>query len=305
MKGPAPFHGVFPYLVSPIRGDGRVDEPVLARLCEALIDAGVHGLTPLGSTGEFAYLDTAQRTRIVEVVVSAARGRVPVVAGVAATSTAAAVEQARRYCDMGVDGLLGILEAYFPINEDGVVSYFTAIAEATDRPVVLYTNPQFQRSDLSLPAIERLARVQNIGYLKDASSDTGRLLSIIDAVGDRIRVFSASAHIPACVMLIGGVGWMAGPACVVPRQSVALYELCRAARWPEAMALQRRLWAINRVFAKYNLAACIKGGLQLQGFAVGDPLPPQAALSEAGRAEVARVLADLADADTITARPTA
>jgi 4-hydroxy-tetrahydrodipicolinate synthase len=301
MTGPAAFHGVFPYLVSPIGSDGRVDEPVLARLCETLIEAGVHGLTPLGSTGEFAYLDTVQRTRIVEVVVSATRGRVPVVAGVAATSTAAAVDQARRYGDIGVDGLLGILEAYFPINEDGVVSYFTAIAAATDRPVVLYTNPQFQRSDLSLHALERLARVQNIGYLKDASSDTGRLLSIIDAVGDRIGVFSASAHIPACVMLIGGVGWMAGPACVVPRQSVALYELCRAGRWPEAMALQRRLWAINRVFAKYNLAACIKGGLQLQGFAVGDPLPPQAALTESGRAEVARVLADLADAVAPTA----
>ena len=287
------FHGVFPYLVSPIDEKGRVKDAVLARLADDLIGAGVHGLTPLGSTGEFAYLNRAQRHRIVEVVVKAACRRVPVVAGVAATTIADAVEQVRAYDALGVDGILGILEAYFPLTEDGVVGYFTAMANATTLPVVLYTNPQFQRSDLTLPAIERLTRVDNIRYLKDASSDTGRLLSIINAVGDRMRVFSASAHIPACVMLIGGVGWMAGPACVVPRQSVRLYDLCRAGKWEEAMRLQCSLWRINRVFAKYNLAACIKGGLELQGYEVGAPLPPQTPLSEAGRAEIKAVLADL------------
>lgn len=295
------FRGVFPYLVSPIDERGRVKDAVLARLVDDLIGAGVHGLTPLGSTGEFAYLNREQRHRIVEVVVQATRRRVPVVAGVAATTIAEAVEQVKAYDALGVDGILAILEAYFPLAEDGVVDYFAAVANATALPVVLYTNPQFQRSDLTLPAIERLARVDNIRYLKDASSDTGRLLSIINAVGDRIRVFSASAHIPACVMLIGGVGWMAGPACVVPRQSVQLYNLCRAGKWEEAMRLQRSLWRINRVFARYNLAACIKGGLELQGYEVGAPLPPQTPLSETGRAEIKGVLANLGALGTVRA----
>ena len=290
------FHGVFPYLVSPVGEDGKVREAVLARLTDDLIRAGVHGLTPLGSTGEFAYLDREQRRRIVEVVVEAAGGRVPVVPGVAATTIADAVSQAKTYTALGADGVLAILEAYFPVSEDGIVAYFSAIAQATALPVVLYTNPQFQRSDLTLPAIERLAEVPNIRYLKDASSDTGRLLTIMNAVGERIRIFSASAHIPACVMLIGGVGWMAGPACLVPRQSVRLYELCRAAKWPEAMALQRNLWRLNRAFGKYNLAACIKGGLELQGYEVGSPLPPQAPLTSAGRAEVEAILGALSDA---------
>jgi dihydrodipicolinate synthase/N-acetylneuraminate lyase len=287
------FHGVFPYLVSPIDERGQVKEAVLIRLVNDLINAGVHGLTPLGSTGEFAYLNREQRQRMVAVVVRATRRRVPVVAGVASTTIADAVEQVKKYDALGVDGILAILEAYFPIAEDGVVGYFTAMANATALPIVLYTNPHFQRSDLTLTAIERLAKVENIRYLKDASSDTGRLLSIINAVGDLIRVFSASAHIPACVMFIGGVGWMAGPACVVPRQSVRLYELCRTQQWQEAMQLQRKLWRINRVFAKYNLAACIKGGLELQGYEVGAPLPPQTPLSEAGRAEVKVLLAEL------------
>jgi 4-hydroxy-tetrahydrodipicolinate synthase len=109
------FRGVFPYLVSPVTAEGEVDAPVLERLCSDLIDAGVHGLAPLGSTGEFAYLSPAQRRRVVEVVVGAAAGRVPVVAGVAATTTADAVAQARDYERLGCDGILAILEAYFPV----------------------------------------------------------------------------------------------------------------------------------------------------------------------------------------------
>ena len=177
---PAPaFHGVFPYLVSPVMPSGDILDAILARLCGDLIAAGVHGLTPLGSTGEFAYLTWPQRRRVVETVVEAARGRVPVVAGVASTTIADAVFQARQMEELGCDGILAILEAYFPIADDGVHAYFKAIADAVTLPVVLYTNPNFQRSDLSLAVIERLSHIPNIRYIKDASNNTGRLLSIL------------------------------------------------------------------------------------------------------------------------------
>jgi 4-hydroxy-tetrahydrodipicolinate synthase len=287
------FHGVFPYLVSPIDSSGAVMSDVLLRLCDDLIGAGVHGLTPLGSTGEFAYLSWPQRRRIVEVVVAAARGRVPVIAGVASTTVVDAVTQAREFERLGCHGILAILEAYFPLSDDGVFQYFKAIADSVSLPVVLYTNPNFQRSDLTLPVIERLSHVPNIGYIKDASNNTGRLLSIINQIGARMKIFAASAHIPAAVMLIGGVGWMAGPACVAPRQSVELFEFCRRGEWDNAMKLQRPLWALNQAFAKYNLAACIKGALELQGYAVGAPLAPQAPLSAEGIEEVKRALATI------------
>jgi 4-hydroxy-tetrahydrodipicolinate synthase len=244
------FHGVFPYLVSPIGEDGKVKDAVLSRLVEHVITAGVHGLAPLGSTGEFAYLSWHQKKRVVDVVLEAAAGRVPVIAGVAATTTDSARSQAAAFEKMGVAGIIAVLEAYFPV----------------------------------------LADVPNIRYIKDASTNTGRLLSIMAAVGDRIQVFAASSHIPAAVMLIGGKGWMAGPACLIPAQSVELYDLCRAGRWQDAMALQNRLWRVNQVFAKYSLAACVKGGLELMGFEVGAPLAPQPPLDEAGQAEVRRIL---------------
>jgi 4-hydroxy-tetrahydrodipicolinate synthase len=285
------FHGVFPYLVSPVHETGEVNANVLARLCDDLIGAGVHGLTPLGSTGEFAYLSWSQRRRIVEVVIAATKGRVPVVAGVASTTIVDAVSQAREFASLGCSGILAILDAYFPIPDEGVFAYFKAIAEAVSIPVVLYTNPNFQRSDLSLSVIDRLSRISNIAYIKDASFNTGRLLSIINCVEGRLQVFAASSHIPTCVMLIGGIGWMSGPACIAPRQSVELYELCRRGDWVTAMERQRRLWNLNQAFAKYNLAACIKGGLQLQGYPVGAPLPPQAPLPPEGVEEVKCALA--------------
>jgi 4-hydroxy-tetrahydrodipicolinate synthase len=288
------FHGVFPYLVSPVDSGGTVRTEVLGRLCDDLIAAGVHGLTPLGSTGEFAYLNHAQRAALVQTAIEAARGRVPVVAGVASTSTADAVAQARAYQALGASGILAILEAYFPLADAQVESYFTAIADAVDIPVVIYTNPQFQRSDLSLDVIARLSAHPRIGYIKDASTNTGRLLSIMERCGDAIRVFSASAHIPAAVMLIGGVGWMAGPACIIPRQSVELYNLCVATCWDDAMKLQRKLWRLNEAFARFNLAACIKAGLAIQGYDVGDPVAPQAALTAEQRSVVEAVLRELA-----------
>jgi 4-hydroxy-tetrahydrodipicolinate synthase len=285
------FKGVFPYLVSPVASDGRVMAGVLGELVEHLIACGVHGLTPLGSTGEFAYLTAAQKRAVVDAVIAAARGRVPVVAGVAATTIAGAVDQTESMVEAGADGILAVLEAYFPVTDAGVEAYFTAIAKAArGRPVVLYTNPNFQRADLSLPVIERLSRIGNIAYIKDASTNTGRLLSILERTEGRLKVFAASAHIPACVMLIGGVGWMAGPACIVPRQSVALYEAAARGDWSAAMALQRPLWRVNEIFAKYSLAACIKAGLALQGFVVGDPIPPQLPLGEQARAEIRAVL---------------
>jgi len=289
----ADFHGVFPYLVSPVDADGGVRTEVLGRLCDHLIASGVHGLTPLGSTGEFAYLNSAQRLAVVQATIEAAQGRVPVVAGVASTSTSDAVVQAKAYQQSGADGILAILEAYFPLADAQVESYFRAIADAVDLPVVIYTNPQFQPSDLSLDVIARLSEHPRIRYIKDASTNTGRLLSIMNRCGERIKVFSASAHIPAAVMLIGGVGWMAGPACLIPRQSVELYNLCKAARWDDALKLQRKLWRLNEAFARYNLAACIKAGLAIQGYEVGDPIAPQAALTAEQRKVVEAVLREI------------
>ncbi|MDQ2095446.1 dihydrodipicolinate synthase family protein [Rhodalgimonas zhirmunskyi] len=282
--------GVVPYLPTPLTAGGEVDEAALKRLCDHLIKEGVHGLTPLGSTGEFAYLDFAAKERVVAATVDAAAGRVPVIAGVAATTIRDAKMQAKRWAALGADGILAVMEAYFPVPDQGVIDYFTAVADATDLPVTLYTNPNFQRSDLTLDAIEALSHHPNILFVKDASTNTGRLLSMLNRCEGRIGVFAASSHITTAVMLIGGRGWLAGPSCLIPRQSVRLFELCEAGEWDAAMELQRALWAVNQVFAKFNLAGAVKAGLRLQGFECGEPAPPQPALGPEQVAAVKAVL---------------
>ncbi|MGR3322656.1 MAG: dihydrodipicolinate synthase family protein [Pseudooceanicola sp.] len=282
--------GVVPYLPTPFDAEGAVDTEALARLCDHLIRSGVHGLTPLGSTGEFAYLDFAEKERVVAATVAAAAGRVPVIAGAAATTIRDGVAQANRWAELGADGILAVMEAYFPVPDAGVVDYFTAIADAADLPVTLYTNPNFQRSDLTIDAIDQLSHHPNILFVKDASTNTGRLLTMLNRTEGRIGVFAASSHITAAVKMIGGRGWLAGPSCLIPRQSVRLFELCEAGQWDEAMTLQRELWAVNEAFARFNLAGAVKAGLRLQGFDCGEPARPQPALTGAQVDAVRHVL---------------
>ncbi|HEY8596904.1 MAG TPA: dihydrodipicolinate synthase family protein [Thermomicrobiales bacterium] len=292
---PPDFHGIFPYLVSPIdAATGQVLERVLRDLIAHLIARGVHGISPLGSTGEIVYLTAEQRVAIVRATVDAVGGRVPVVPGVSAYSTTDAVRQAEALVNLGVDGLIVMLQTQFPVSRTGIERYFRTIAEAVPVPIVLYTNPGLGGADVTPEIVEALSHVPNIRYVKDASGRTGRILAILNRVGDRVKVFSASAHIPTVVFQLGGVGWMAGPACVIPRESVALYNLARQGRWDEAFAMQRPLWRLNELFEKYSLAACIKTALEIQGFPVGEPIAPQEPLPVAAVEEIRAGLAALA-----------
>ncbi len=287
------FHGIIPYLVTPLDAGGHLNKEVLRTLTRHLIARGVHGLTPLGSTGEGAYLDWPTKKAVIETVVEAAEGRVPVIAGVTSLTTKGAIYEAVETERIGVDGILIVLPTYFPVRDQEVVTHFRAVARAVSCPVVLYTNPRFSQWDFTLDTLRELLQEPNIRYLKDASGNIGKLMSIITTLGSRLKVFSATAHVPVFVMMLGGVGWMAGPACIIPDQAIALYELARQRKWEEALALQKKLWPLNLAFQKYSLAACVKVGLEWQGFPVGPPLPPQHDLDEAGRQAVRQILTDL------------
>lgn len=289
-------HGIHPYLVSPIDEAGRVDEVVLERLVDDLIVAGVQGLSPLGSTGEVIYLSPAQRTAVVASTLRAAAGRVPVIAGVAAFSTHDAVAQARAYEAQGAGGLVVMRQNGFATSEAGVVDYFSEVARAVSIPIVLYTNPALLGTDFSIEALLKLAEIPNIRYIKDATGDTGRILTLLNRLQGRLEVFSASAHIPAVVFLLGGVGWMAGPACVIPKHAARLYSLVQSGDVQGALTLQRGLWPVNEVFRKYPLGACIKTALEVRGYAVGAPIAPQQALGASAREEIAAALRSADDA---------
>lgn len=185
------------------------------------------------------------------------------------------------------------LNFYFPINQEGIYRYFKTIAQNVHCPVIIYHNPRFSNIDFSLDLIEKLAEVPNINYIKYASANAGKVLSIINKCKNKLKVFSATANIPLLVLMLGGVGWMSGPACIIPRQSVKLFELAKQKKWDEAIELQKQLWLINNLFQKYSLAACIKAGLEIQGFPVGDPVAPQKPLSVSEKEEIESALKNI------------
>jgi len=286
------FAGIFPYLVTPLDDKGHLKEDVLADLVDHLIQKGVHGLTPLGSTGEGPYLDWETKKRAVQVVVEAAARRVPVVAGVNNMTTIGAVREAVETERLGVDGILTVLPSYFSVDNEQIVTHFSSVARAVSCSVTLYTNPSFANWDFTIDTLSRILEEPNVRYLKDASGNIGKLMSIITVLGDRLKVFSATAFVPLFVFMMGGVGWMAGPACLIPEQSITLYEMARQKKWEEALDYQKKLWPLNVAFQRYSLAACVKAGLELQGFPVGAPLAPQKQLSLEGRRDLEKILRD-------------
>lgn len=294
------FHGVIPYLVSPIGPDGNVLERPLRHLIDRLINAGVHGLTPLGSTGEFAYLTQDQRDEIVAVTVDAAAGRVPVLPGVAAAATHDAVQQARHLAELGADGLVVTLNPYFPPTASSITQFYVDVAHAIDLPIVVYTNPALQGYAIPIESIEAMLAAPNLRYLKDASGNTSRLLSIKRSFGERLGLFAASAHLPVAVLQLGGLGIMSGPACLLPRPLIALYEHVREDRISEALMLQTRLSELSDLFLRFKLASCVKAGLNHLGYQVGDPIPPQEPLTESQFAELADLLERLGAEHTMS-----
>lgn len=286
-------HGIIPYLVTPVSQSHSglsVRTDVLADMSNHLIESGVHGLAPLGSTGEFAYLSTEQRIQVVETVVRVANGRVPVVPCVGGFSTAAVIEEAQAHAAAGVDALVVILQEYFPLGHRQMVEFFTAVADAVDLPICIYTNPGLLGNALPIPVIQELSQHPRIQYIKDASTNTGRILSIVRACGDDMKVFSASAHVPMLVLELGGVGWMGGPAAVAPRECLRLYELALAGDWTAALKLQHGLWELNEAFSRFSPAASMKAALTLQGFDVGDPIAPQIGLQSADLTQLGETL---------------
>lgn len=288
------FKGIIPYLVSPYdKETGKLKLDSLENLSQSLIEQGVHGLSPLGSNGEVHYLSRQEKVDIVKTVVDVTDKRVPVIPGVTGYTAKDLIEQINELENVGIDGVVIILNAYFPIQRDEIVNMFKTIANNVSCPICLYNNPKFANIDLTPDIIVELAEEPNIQYFKDATGLTGRLLTVINNVQDKLKIFSASAHIPLHVMQMGGVGWMAGPACVVPKLSLELFELAEQKKWDEALQLQKKLWRVNEAFQKYNLVPCVKSVLNMQGYDVGSPMPPLKQLNEQQEEDLRNMLADL------------
>ena len=238
---PKPLHGVIPPLVTPLDPEGALDAPSLERLVARLVDAGASGLFLGGSTGEAALLSEDDQVRAVEVAVSAAAGRVPVLAGAIATGTARVIDLARRVERAGAAAIVATTPFYVVPGPLEVFGRFCRIAAAIDAPLVAYNIPSATHVGIPIPAVETLADRGTIIALKDSSGDLTAFRRITARVGDAISVLSGSETVADLALQVGGDGIVPGLGNVDPHGYVRLQRLADAGERDAAAREQTRL----------------------------------------------------------------
>jgi dihydrodipicolinate synthase/N-acetylneuraminate lyase len=232
------WRGVFPAITTPFQPDLAIDFELLRRQVGWLIDHGCRGIVPLGSLGEGATLSFAEKCAVLDACRQAAAGRVPVVAGVAALSTAEAAALAREAAARGCEGLMVLPPYVYVGDERETAAHFRAVIGAAPVPCMLYNNPVAYRTDVSPEALAELcAALPNLEAVKESTGDVRRVTAIRALLGDRIATFIGVDDLILEGVQAGAVGWIAGLVDALPAESVRLFDLATAGRTEEARRL--------------------------------------------------------------------
>lgn len=241
MNGPFPHPGVFPALITPMHEDGSLDLAVLAEHIENMLDAGVHGLVALGSTGEFYALDAGERRAVLETTIRATRGRVPILAGTNSASTREVIQSSVEAQEMGAEGLLLAPPYYSLPTSHELFEHYKLVDQAVSIPIMLYNFPARTGVDLDVDLVEQLCELENVQAIKESTGDIARFRALSERAGSRISRFCGADAIPLQCFDLGAEGWIAGIANVLPREHVEIYELHRDGRREDARVLFDRI----------------------------------------------------------------
>ena len=218
-------HGVLVALVTPMKANLEIDFNTLERHIAAMIAAGVHGLIPLGSTGEFYALSAQERHDVLQATLKAADGRVPIVAGANAGSTRDVVAFSREAEQLGCDGVM-LAPPYYSLPQPNELrAHLKAVNDAIGIPIMLYNYPGRTGVDMTPEFIERLASLKNVCYVKESTGEIGRISTLLRRCGDRLGIFCGGDTVAFESLALGAVGWVGGVSNVVPRSHVELYRL--------------------------------------------------------------------------------
>ncbi|MFB3103352.1 MAG: dihydrodipicolinate synthase family protein, partial [Pseudomonadales bacterium] len=236
--------GIFTPNLVPLDQHGNINEPELRRYVDWLIERGVHGLYPNGSTGEFTRFTTEERRRIVEIIADQTAGRVPILAGAAEANPRETIAACEHYHQLGVRAVAIVAPFYYKLSPQGVYAYFKEIADHSPIDITLYNIPMFA-SPIDVPTVQRLAEeCPRVVAIKDSSGDVANMMRMIAAVRPNRPEFSFLTGWEAVLvpmLLIGCDGGTNATSGIVPEVTRKLYELGRAERWHEARQLQYRL----------------------------------------------------------------
>ena len=286
--------GVLVALASPLKKDGAVDEAGVTRLVEHVLAGGVHGLLPLGSTGETAALDAPARRQILGTVIKSAGGRVPVICGVAQSRLSSARAEVEAAASQGADAALVAPPFYYPMDQDGVLAFYRDIGDRAPVPILVYNIPQFTKVVVEPATVATLAREGTIAGIKDSSRDfeyfEGICLATRDVAG--FRVFTGSDTMLLASLAVGGAGTICGAGNIAPRWVVRIYDDFMGGHLEAARVSQDALYEVVMALRGGVFPSAIKAALHLQGICEPWPAPPAMRLDERREARLRERLAE-------------
>jgi 4-hydroxy-tetrahydrodipicolinate synthase len=286
------FSGVFDAMTTPFTATGEIDEPALRRLVDRLIENGVDGLTPNGSTGEFTTLTAQERIRVVEVVLDQASGRVPVIPHTGALTTAEAVALSQHAADAGAAGVLAIIPFYEPMALDEARGYYQALSDAVSIPVGVYNLPPATGMNLAPDFVGQLAReIENVSFVKDSTGDLTQLADLVRAHGDVLTVFNGADTLLLSAFEMGIPAAIIGAPNLLPAETAAIYDAYAEGRHAEAQETLNEIYPVLRFLLSGGYyPALVKGGLDLLGDSIGNPRLPILPLRGADRDAFSAIL---------------
>jgi 4-hydroxy-tetrahydrodipicolinate synthase len=278
-------------LVTPFK-NGQVDWPSLEALVEFHLQNGTNGIVPCGTTGESATLSHAEHDEVIRTVIKAVNKRVPVIAGTGSNSTDEAVRLTQEAERSGADGALMISPYYNRPTQEGIYQHYRKVASAVGIPLIVYNIPGRTGSKIEPETLARLAEIENVAGVKEATGSVDQAIDVIRLCGDRLAVYSGEDSLIYSLMSLGGKGVISTVANVAPKQTAQLAQACLAGRWDEGRAMQFQLIPLIRSLFIETNPIPVKTALALMGKCGGELRLPMTPMAESNIPKLRSVLSD-------------
>lgn len=278
------FTGMATAIVTPMHTDGSIDYEALGRFVEFQIGSGINGLVVMGTTGENATIEPEEQKKVIAYTVEKVAGRVPVIAGTGTNNTEHVLHNTRNACQVGADAILVVTPYYNKATQNGLVTHFTAVADESTLPVILYNVPGRTGCNLLPKTVAKLSEHPNIAAIKEATGSLAQMIEIMHLCGDKIDVYSGEDGLTVPMMAMGAKGTISVLSNVAPRQSVAMTDACLRGDYAAAAKMQCDLLPlINALFSEVNPIPA-KAATAAMGFGADALRLPLTSMEEQNRA---------------------
>jgi 4-hydroxy-tetrahydrodipicolinate synthase len=284
-------HGIIAYPITPF-GEAGIDVDRLAGLIDAMVDAGVHAIAPLGSTGESAYLSFDEWKTVVDATVAAVAGRVPVVVGSSDLTTTGTVARAEYAQQAGATAVMVIPVSYWALNEREIVQHYTSVSDAISIPIMAYNNPATSGIDMPPTLLNHMFEsIANVKMVKESTGDIQRMLDLKQLSSGELPFYNGSNPLVLKALLAGASGWCTAAPCLRPGPAIALYEAAAAGDTARATEIYEELLPLLSFIVSKGLPTAVKSGLDIMGEPAGVPRLPLLPLDVEDRTHLESILA--------------